>query len=104
MAKSVKKKGAKEASDTFHKIMGVSVGRVNPLNPNVRKLYIVKFDKNNNPIEAKLAPLDSGKGHGFGSWDKKTFFTIFVYVEAFNTKEALALAKEIAEKRLERGR
>lgn len=76
--------------------------RVNPLDPNARKLYKVIFDKENNPLEAKLAPLNSQGGHGLSSWDQKTFFTKWVYVEALNVEEAIQQAKEIATRRIEK--
>ena len=78
------------------------MSRINPLDPNVRKLYRVTFDNNNNPVKATLAPLYSGKGHGLSTWDPKTLFTKEVYVDAFNEKEALVIAKDIADRRIER--
>ena len=96
-------KSPEEASEQFHNIMKASVSRVNPLDPNAIKLYLVTFDNSNNPVEAKLAPLNSGKGHGLSNWNKKTLFTNSVYVNALNEKEAFRIAKEIADNRLERG-
>jgi hypothetical protein len=66
-----------------------------------RKLYKVTFDKKNEPIDAKITPLYSGMGHGFGSWDPKTFFTFFVYVDAVDKQDAIKSARKIAQNRVE---
>jgi hypothetical protein len=91
------KKPAKEAAKTFHNIMKASVSG------SKRKLYFVTFDKDGNPIDAKIASPMSNGGHGLWHWDAKANLPKSVYVEAENKEDAMDKAKEMATRKIERG-
>jgi hypothetical protein len=94
MGNVVNKKSNEEVANLFQRIIKVSV------NPQ-KRLYKVTFDSNNNPVKATIALASSTMGHGVSSWDSKTFYSKFIYVEAFSIAEAKTKAKEIADKRVE---